>query len=245
MNSPYSTGSIEVEFYARFVQGKKKWLTYHPEHHCRKMLTIVSAVPQNWLLEGEAMVIKVASFYFWVYLVPGLRQKGNKDRQVSNLAFKGWGVSSQCEGQPPQEWAETHGETSGEGAWPTKWRLWWKRLWERECPVALTLPSVKNSPIKCSKHRTLLVRNNKNRLVILKVHLTQIETIQRNALLGFSWERPGVNDSQPLQRGHQSIPETRALFSFAYIKEWPPCWQESLMCWINGCERAHMELVIS
>lgn len=61
------------------VRRGKIWLTYLPAHHWRKMLTMVW-MPQNWLFKDEAMVMKVASFYFWTYLVPGPRQEGNQDR---------------------------------------------------------------------------------------------------------------------------------------------------------------------
>lgn len=53
--------------------------------------------------------------------------------------------------------------------------------------------------------------------MILKVHLTQTKTIQRIVLLGFSCERLGVNDPQPLQRGHQSISEMRNTLVFIHV----------------------------
>lgn len=93
MYSPYSTGSIEVGFYAQFVQGKKRWnlASLLPCTHWRKIVTMIW-MPQNWLLEGEAVVIKAACFYFWACLVP-CPQTGGRRRQESKMALKGWGGS--------------------------------------------------------------------------------------------------------------------------------------------------------
>lgn len=59
---------------------------------------------------------------------------------------------------------------------------------------------------------------NKNPLVMLKVHLTQTEIIQRNVLLGLSCEKLRVNDPQPLPRGFYNISEPRVLLLFTHRK---------------------------